>query len=99
VRRNFRASLAYRLCLAAEGRFDGMITLRPAWEWDIAAGSLIARQAGLTLTDRMGLGLTFNTASARADGVLALPEIPHSEAMMLLHPAPRERPGNGMRPD
>ncbi|HMS95413.1 MAG TPA: 3'(2'),5'-bisphosphate nucleotidase CysQ [Tabrizicola sp.] len=99
VRRNFRASLAYRLCLAAEGRFDGMITLRPAWEWDIAAGSLIARQAGLTLTDRMGSGLFFNTADARADGVLALPEIPHSEAMMLLHPAPRERPWNGMRPD
>lgn len=90
VKRNFRASLAYRLCLAAEGRFDGMITLRPAWEWDIAAGSLIAELAGLRLTDRKGLGLTFNTADARADGVLALPEIPHSEVIMRLHPAQRE---------
>lgn len=44
ITRSFRASLAYGL--AAEGRFDGMLTLRDAWEWDIAAGSLIAEQAG-----------------------------------------------------
>lgn len=86
VTRHFRASLAYRLCLAAEGRFDGMITLRPAWEWDIAAGGLIAERAGLTVTDRMGTALTFNTAGAKADGVLALPKGPHAEAMRLLHP-------------
>jgi myo-inositol-1(or 4)-monophosphatase len=87
VKRNFRASLAYRLCLAAEGRFDGMITLRPAWEWDIAAGGLIAERAGLTVTDRLGAALRFNTPFARADGVLALPKGPHAEALRLLHPA------------
>lgn len=42
VKRSFRASLAFRLCLVAEGRHDGMLMLRQAWEWDIAAGSLIA---------------------------------------------------------
>ena len=87
VKRHFRASLAYRLCLAAEGRFDGMITLRPAWEWDIAAGGLIAERAGLTVTDRMGAALAFNRSEAKADGVLALPKGPHAEAMQLLHPA------------
>lgn len=87
VTRHFRASLAYRLCLAAEGRFDGMITLRPAWEWDIAAGGLIAERAGLQVTDRMGLSLAFNRSEAKTDGVLALPQGPHAEALRLLHPA------------
>ena len=54
IERSFRASLAYRLCLAAEGRFDGMLTLRDAWEWDIAAGSLIAKRAGAVVTDAAG---------------------------------------------
>lgn len=87
VQRHFRASLAYRLCLAAEGQFDGMITLRPAWEWDIAAGGLIAARAGLTVTDRMGAALVFNRSEARADGVLALPSGPHGETMQRLHSA------------
>ncbi len=84
IRRSFRASLAYRLCLAAEGRFDGMLTLREAWEWDIAAGSLIAEKAGAVVTDRQGQDLRFNSASAKADGVLALPPALHAEAMRRL---------------
>jgi myo-inositol-1(or 4)-monophosphatase len=84
IERHFRASLAYRLCLAAEGRFDGMLTLRDAWEWDIAAGSLIAASAGLLVTDRHGEDLQFNTAAGFAEGVLALPPAPHSEALRRL---------------
>ncbi|WP_135447718.1 3'(2'),5'-bisphosphate nucleotidase CysQ [Tabrizicola caldifontis] len=86
--RHFRASLAWRLCLAAEGRFDGMLTLRPAWEWDIAAGSLIAERAGAVVTDARGAALRFNTASARADGVLALPPALHAEALRRLGARP-----------
>ncbi|MBA3908645.1 MAG: 3'(2'),5'-bisphosphate nucleotidase CysQ [Rhodobacter sp.] len=84
VHRSFRASLAYRLCLAAEGRHDGMLTLRDAWEWDIAAGSLIATRAGAVVTDRMGAELRFNTPGAQASGVVALPPAMHSEAMRRL---------------
>ena len=84
VQRHFRASLAYRLCLAAEGRFDGMLTLRDAWEWDIAAGSLIAAKAGAVVTDRLGARLMFNTPSALAEGVLALPPAAHAEALRKL---------------
>ncbi len=91
VKRHFRASLAYRLCLAAEGRFDGMITLRPAWEWDIAAGGLIAERAGLAVTDRMGAALAFNRSDAKADGVLVLPRGAHAEALRLLHPITARR--------
>ena len=85
ITRSFRASLAYRLCLAAEGRFDGMLTLRDAWEWDIAAGSLIAEKAGSVVTDRHGKALRFNTPAAMAEGVLALPPAPHAEALRRLH--------------
>ena len=84
ITRHFRASLAYRLCLAAEGRFDGMLTLRDAWEWDIAAGSLIAERAGAVVTDRRGAALVFNSASGQSDGVLAMPAGPHFEALRRL---------------
>ena len=86
IERSFRASLAYRMCLAAEGRFDGMLTLRDSWEWDIAAGSLIAERAGAVVTDRQGKALRFNTPGAMAAGVLALPPRLHAEAMARLLP-------------
>ncbi|KAF0116875.1 MAG: myo-inositol-1(or 4)-monophosphatase [Rhodobacteraceae bacterium] len=87
ITRSFRASLAYRMCLAAEGRFDGMLTLRDAWEWDIAAGSLIAERAGAVVTDRKGAALRFNAPTALAEGVLALPPKLHAAALARLIPA------------
>lgn len=71
VKRAFRASVAYRLALVGEGRFDGMLSFRQGWEWDIAAGSLIASRAGATVTDRHGAELQFNTAVAKSDGLIA----------------------------
>ncbi|MDP5218275.1 3'(2'),5'-bisphosphate nucleotidase CysQ [Ruegeria sp. 2205SS24-7] len=70
-RRSYRPSLAYRLALVAQGRFDGMLTLRRSWEWDIAAGDLILREAGGGCTDRNGAPLRFNNPSAQVDGVVA----------------------------
>lgn len=78
VERHFRSSLAYRLCLIAQGRFDGMVTLRDAWEWDIAAGDLICREAGAKSTDRFGADLKFNNQSAKTSGVLAASPGVHS---------------------
>ena len=69
--RSFRSSLAYRMSLAAQGRFDAMLTLRPAWEWDIAAGAVIVTEAGGHAVDRQGRGLRFNSAERLLDGVLA----------------------------
>lgn len=84
LKRSFRASLAYRLCLAGEGRHDGMITFRDAWEWDIAAGSLIASRAGALVTDCLGASLQFNTAHPRAKGVIAAPPVLHAGLMALI---------------
>ncbi|SLN42623.1 3'(2'),5'-bisphosphate nucleotidase CysQ [Roseisalinus antarcticus] len=71
VTRHFRSSLAYRMCLVAQGRFDAMLTFRPTWEWDIAAGALIVQEAGGTVTDRHGRELKFNRGLPQADGVVA----------------------------
>lgn len=87
LKRSFRASLAYRLCLVADGRFDGMITLRDAWEWDIAAGALIAERAGARISDRGGAPLTFNSPHPQTHGVLAAAPGLHADLLSRLHPA------------
>lgn len=69
--RHFRASLAYRMCLVAQGRFDAMITLRDSWEWDIAAGALIVEEAGGAVSDRHGDALSFNHPVPQRPGVIA----------------------------
>lgn len=84
VKRSFRPSIAYRMCLAAEGWCDGMLTLRDAWEWDIAAGALIAARAGAVVTDRRGDVLRFNSAGARADGVVVASPGVHAGLMRRL---------------
>lgn len=69
--RNYRPSLAYRLALVAQGRFDAMLTLRRSWEWDIAAGALIVAEAGGVCSDQTGQPLLFNNPDPRLNGVVA----------------------------
>ncbi|MCA8881960.1 MAG: 3'(2'),5'-bisphosphate nucleotidase CysQ [Rhodobacteraceae bacterium] len=81
VKREFRPSLAYRLALIGEGRYDAMVTFRDTWEWDIAAGTLIAVEAGATVTDRHGGTLRFNTPRAQAPGIIAGSPGAHAELL------------------
>lgn len=69
--RSYRPSLAYRMALVAEGRFDAMLTLRRTWEWDIAAGALIVSEAGGLVSDQKGAPLIFNNEDPRLAGVVA----------------------------
>lgn len=69
--RHFRPALAWRMALVAEGAFDAMLTFKPAWHWDIAAGALIVAEAGGRVTDESGAPLQFNTPDPRASGVIA----------------------------
>ena len=71
VKPSFRPSLAYRMCLVAEGRFDGMLTFRDAWEWDVAAGVLIIEEAGGLATGGRGEALFFNNQIPQVPGILA----------------------------
>jgi myo-inositol-1(or 4)-monophosphatase len=77
-KRGHRPSLAYRLALVAQGRFDAMITLRHSWEWDIAAGALIVSEAGGACSDRKGQGLRFNNPDPRLNGVVTGGPFVHS---------------------
>lgn len=77
VERHCRPSLAWRLALVGEGAFDALITLRDAWDWDIAAAALIAAEAGVRISDRDGAVLRFNRPEARSPGVLAAPRALH----------------------
>lgn len=81
-----RGSMIYRLCLVAEGRFDASVTFRPAWEWDVAAGELILREAGGVLTDITGTTPVFNSVSAKLPGVVAANRALHPELVALLAP-------------
>ncbi|WP_374299076.1 inositol monophosphatase [Paracoccus sp. (in: a-proteobacteria)] len=78
-RREFRPSLAWRLCLVAEGRFDAALSVRSVWEWDIAAGSLIAQRAGALATDRHGHPMRFNSPRAMVDGMIVAGPRLHQE--------------------
>lgn len=71
IQRFFRPSLAYRMALVAQGKFDGMLTLRPTWEWDVAAGWIIASEAGVKATDQTGKTPMFNNSNPQIDGVVA----------------------------
>lgn len=71
IERHFRPSLAWRMALVAEGAFDAMLTLRPTWHWDIAAGALLISEAGGIATSGQGAHLRFDTDHPASDGVIA----------------------------
>ena len=88
MERHFRSSLAWRTCLVAEGRFDAMLTFRDAFEWDIAAGALIAEEAGARITTGHGAPLVFNSPKAMQPGVIVASPDLHTRIMD--HRAPRD---------
>ncbi|MXY32887.1 MAG: 3'(2'),5'-bisphosphate nucleotidase CysQ [Boseongicola sp. SB0664_bin_43] len=84
VRRHFRSSFAYRLTLVAEGSFDAVLTFRPTWEWDIAAGALIATESGARVSDRSGRSPQFNSGTRQVDGLIAGGQTVHGELLKRL---------------
>jgi len=88
--REHRPSLAYRMCLVAEGRFDAMLSVRDTWHWDIAAGALVLSEAGAKVTDRFGNALNFMSQKPQSKGVIAAnPQLHADFAARLAKPAPR----------
>ncbi|MEM6489937.1 MAG: inositol monophosphatase family protein, partial [Pseudomonadota bacterium] len=93
LRRVWRSSLAWRLCLVADGAFDAALSVRGTWEWDVAAGSLIAAEAGAAVSDSTGRALLFNRQPPRHDGVFVAPPALH--ATLLAHRLGPAGTGNG----
>lgn len=87
IDRKHRPSLAYRLGLVSQGRYDAMMTLRPTWEWDIAAGVLLVQEAGGYASDRNGRQITFNARDPRANGIVAGSNALHTALIRELAPA------------
>ncbi len=53
-------SIAYKICQAAAGRCDGVVTRRPRSEWDIAGAVAVMRAAGGVVREVSGEELLFN---------------------------------------
>jgi myo-inositol-1(or 4)-monophosphatase len=84
VRRLFRPSLAYRLCLVAEGEADATVTFRDTWEWDVAAGTVILAEAGARVTDRTGRAPRFNVPVPILPGLIAAGPALHARLLALV---------------
>ena len=74
-------SIALRIAMVADDRADLIATLRWGYEWDIAAATLIAREAGASVTDAFGQPLTYNKRDPRAFGVLVTSPAIHQAAV------------------
>jgi myo-inositol-1(or 4)-monophosphatase len=85
-----RNALAYRMALVAAGRFDAALSLGWKNDWDIAAGDLIAREAGAASCDQNGRSLRFNSPRARNAGLICC--APALLPLILERTAPIEAP-------
>jgi myo-inositol-1(or 4)-monophosphatase len=62
--------IALRIAMVAADEADLVAGLRLSGEWDIAAASLIAQEAGATVTDALGDPILFNKPDPRVPGLL-----------------------------
>lgn len=69
----YRNSIAYRLALAASGRFDASVTLTEKSEWDVVAGDLLVREAGGRVTDLEGAEQAYNQPLPTLSHMIAAP--------------------------
>jgi len=79
-------SIALRIAMVADDRADLVATLRWGFEWDIAAASLIAREAGAQVSDAFGQPLAYNKHDPRDFGVLVCSPGIHADAVKRLAP-------------
>jgi myo-inositol-1(or 4)-monophosphatase len=74
-------SIALRVAMVADNRADIVATLRWGYEWDIAAATLIAREAGAAVSDAFGYPLAYNKRDPRAFGLLVTSPAIHTAAI------------------
>ena len=71
-----RSSTAYRMCLVASGAFDAAVAPVRKADWDVAAGDLIAREAGCFVGDHTGAAFRYNGARpSQASLICATPRL------------------------
>jgi myo-inositol-1(or 4)-monophosphatase len=67
-------SIAYRLALVAADKGDATVALSTKCDWDIAAGELIAAEAGAQVTAHDGGQFRYNQTSTNQRSLLAAPQ-------------------------
>lgn len=77
-------SIALRIAMVADNRADLVATLRWGFEWDVAAATLIAREAGAQVSDAFGRPLAYNKHDPRDFGVLVCSPAIHAAAVARL---------------
>ena len=77
-------SIALRIAMVADDRADLVATLRWGFEWDVAAATLIAREAGAQVSDAFGQPLAYNKHDPRDFGVLVCSPGIHADAVSRL---------------
>lgn len=77
-------SIALRVAMVAADEADLLATLRWGYEWDIAAATLIAREAGAAISDAFGNPLDYNKRDPRAFGLLVTAPAIHDAAIARL---------------
>jgi myo-inositol-1(or 4)-monophosphatase len=78
-------SIALRIAKVAADEADLLASLRWGYEWDVAAASLIAAEAGACVSDAFGHPLVYNKRDPRAFGVLVSAPAIHAAAVERLH--------------
>ena len=85
--------IALRAAMVAAGEADLLATMRWGYEWDIAAATLIAREAGAAVSDIFGQPLGYNKRDPRSFGLLVCAPGLHRAAIDHFGERARERLG------
>ncbi len=85
--------IALRAAMVAANRADILATMRWGYEWDIAAASLIAREAGAAVSDIFGQPLGYNKRDPRSFGLLVCAPKLHPAAIAHFGERARDRLG------
>jgi myo-inositol-1(or 4)-monophosphatase len=74
-------SIALRIAMVGANEADLLATIRWGFEWDIAAATLISREAGAAVSDVFGKPISFNKRDPRAFGLLVTAPAIHAAAV------------------
>ena len=88
-----------RAAMVAANRADLLATMRWGYEWDIAAATLIAREAGAAVSDIFGQPLGYNKRDPRSFGLLVCAPGIQQQAIEHFGERARERLGTAKGPE
>ncbi|MBT3370604.1 MAG: 3'(2'),5'-bisphosphate nucleotidase CysQ [Rhodospirillaceae bacterium] len=77
-------SIAYRMCLVADGRYDACISLSGKCDWDIAAAELILAEAGGVNSNSHGEAFRYNQSDTLHKSVIGAGPALHAHILTFL---------------